>query len=304
MPVETDVPVRGNITTVGGAAGQVAVNVNGLANTGLFITLSGVTSGVFAFEASLDSTDGTNGTWFAAPGLRTDATALEGVSAALSATPAYGWQFDLTCYNYFRVRATGGTFGTAAVVLTPGLRDITNAVILAGGGTTASQVQGSQPRNTAPGQSGNPLYIATGRSTNITAAADGRIVDLRADLAGNLVVKPYSPNDLDFQVLAAAATPITTAATTTLKAAIATFRQYVTAIQLVNNSATATEIALQDTNGTPTVLWRTFLPANSVRDIRFPTPLRTGSGTASGISLVTVTTGCSVWWSMQGYVGY
>ena len=300
MTIQTDAPITRNIVSSSGIA---AIPVNGLGNVGLFMVLTGVTGGNFTFEASLDSTDGVNGNWFAIPGLRSNGASLETATGALSATPAYGWQFDVTCFNYFRVRATAGTFGTAAVWLAPGDNSKTAAVVLASSGATSSRVQGALGRG-ATGTGDPVLAGATGRSTNIAASTDARAVDLWADLQGKLIVKPFSPNELDWQVLAAAATPITTATTTTLKAAIATYRQYVTAIQLVNNSATGTEIALQDTTGTPVVIWRSFIGPNAIRDIQFPTPLRTGSGTASGISLVTVTAGCSIWWSVQGFIAY
>lgn len=298
MPVMTEQPVTGNITT---NTGQVAFNINGLGNVGLFMVLTGVTAGQFAFEASIDSTDGVNGNWFAVPGARTNLAALESASGALSATPAYGWSFNVVCFNYFRVRATAGTFGNAQVIAAPGER--VPPPFIPASGTAGAIVQGNVATGTAA--AGNPVQTG-GRTTivNATARADGQMSPITMDGQGKLLVKTFAPNELDWQVFAAAATPITTATTTTLKTAIATFRQYVTAIQLVNNSATGTEIALQDTTGTPVVIWRSFLGPNAVRDIQFPTPLRTGSGTASGISLVTVTAGASIWWSVQGFIGY
>ena len=302
MTLLNDAPITGSIVSV---AGQVAIPINGFGNVGLFMTLTGVNSGQFAFEASIDSTDGVNGNWFAVLGLRSNATALESATGQLFATPTYGWQFDVTGFNYFRVRATAGIFGTTALWLAPGDNPKVNAVVLATSGNVASRVQGAGGRNAFSWQTGDPIVIgATGRSTNIAQITDTRPVDLWADLQGKLIVKPFSPNELDWQVLAAAGTPITTATTTLLKAAIATYRQYVTAIQLVNNSATGTEIALQDTTGTPVVIWRSFIGANAILNIEFPTPLRTGSGTASGVSLVTVTAGCSIWWAAQGFISY
>ena len=298
MTVLTEVPIVANIVS---ASGQVAFNINGLGNVGLFMTLTGVTGDQFAFEASIDSTDGVNGNWVAAPGMRSDLAAIESASGALSATPAYGWMFNVVCFNYFRVRATAGTFGTARVIATPGEK-VPPAFIPASG-TAGMIVQGSVATDSAV--AGNPVQ-AGGRTTIVNAAAraDGQVSPLTFDGQGRLLVKINAPNDLEWQVRAGPGAPITTATTTTLKAAIATFRQYITAIQLVNNSATGTEIALQDTTGTPVVIWRSFIGPNTIRDIQFPTPLRTGSGTASGISLVTVTTGCSIWWSMQGFIGY
>lgn len=300
MTLLNDAPITGNIIV---NTGQIAVPVNGLGNVGLFMTLTGITAGQFNFEASIDSTDGVNGNWFAVLGLRTNGGAVETVSGALSATPLYGWQFDVTCFNYFRVRASAGTFGTAALWFAPGENSKLTAVSLVGTASVPTNVQGAAATGAAV--VGNPV-LAGARTTiiNATARTDGQASPLTVDGQGRLIVKPFSTNELDWQVFAAAATPITTATTTALKGAIATYRQYVTALQLVNNSATGTEIALQDTTGTPVVIWRSFIGANAILNIEFPTPLRTGSGTASGVSLVTVTAGASIWWSAQGFIGY
>lgn len=298
MTLLNDAPITGNIVS---NTGQIAVPVNGLGNVGLFMTLTGVTSGQFFFEASIDSTDGTNGNWFFIPGLRSNAAALDVASGALSATPAYGWQFDVTCFNYFRVRATAGTFGTAALWFAPGENPKFNTVIISG----TSFVQGAAATGAAV--NGSPV-LAGARTTiiNATARTDGQASPLTTDGQGRLIVKPFSTNELDWQVFNANATPITTATTTALKGAIATYRQYVTAIQIINTSATPGEIVLQDTTGTPVQIWHTWLPASMTMplSVEFPTPLRTGSGTASGVSLLTLTAGMSIYWSIQGFVGY
>lgn len=305
MTVQNDEPVTLNITANGGIA---ALNVNGLGNVGLFMVLTGVTAAQFTFEASIDSTDGVNGNWFAVLGLRSNAAALESATGALSATPAYGWQFDVTCLNYFRVRATAGTFGVTALWLAPGDNPKVNAVVLAASGSVASRVQGAGGRNATAAQTGDPIVIAaTGRATNIAQITDTRPVDLWADLQGKLIVKPFSPNELDWQAtMATDGATITVNTVVALIGAVATYRRYVTAIQLHNSSATATEVVLQDTTGTPAVLWRGFLPANMTQpyNVEFPSPLRTGSGTASGIGLRAVTAGANIRWSIQGYAGY
>lgn len=302
MTIETEAPITRSITTNTGIA---AIPVNGLGSVGLFMALTGVTSGNFSFEASIDSTDGTNGNWFVIPGLRSNALALES-TVALSATPAYGWQFDVTCFNYFRVRATAGTFGTAALWFAPGENPKFNAVALAMIGAGAAQVQGA-------GATGSPAVghpvLAAGRVTiaNATAEINLDALPLAVDGQGKLIVKPFSSNELDWQAtMASDGAAITVNTVVALIAAAATFRRYVTAIQLHNSSATATEVVLQDTTGTPVVLWRGFLPASMTvpYNVEFPTPLRTGSGTASGVGLRAVTAGAAIRWSIQGFVGY
>jgi hypothetical protein len=308
MTLSADKPYVIPITTNTGVAVVPAFGMN---SVGLFMLLTSVASANFIFEASIDSTDGTNGTWFNIPGLRTNGSQLDLTTGVISATPAYGWQFDVACFTFFRVRATAGTFtGNAAQYIYPSdTPNITNLGLSSNGGGSSGAlspfVQGAAVRNsTAPG---NPLFVAVGRATNIAAITDARNVELNADLQGKLISKPYSTNELDWQASAASdGASITTTTVTTLKAAIATYRQYVTAIQLHNSAAVATEVVLQDSTGTPVVLWRGYMPASmtSPRDIVFPTPLRTGSGTASAVNLRCVTTGAAIWWSVQGYVAY
>lgn len=301
MTLANDAPISINITTNTGIA---AIPVNGLGNVGLFTIFTGITSGQFTFEASINSTDGVNGNWFVIPGFRTNQTSIDSASGALSATPAYGWQFNVICFNWFRVRATAGTFGTLTCLFAPGERPLPSHIVASGAG--GSFVQGPVARDSAIG--GNPVLMA-GRVTvsNFTAFADNDVQTFALDGQGRQIVKPFSTNELDWQAtMASDGATITTAATTALKTAIATYRQYVTAMQIHNAGGTATEIVLQDTTGTPVVMWRGFLPANMTApwDVEFPTPLRTGSGTASGISLRTITAGAAIRWSIQGFIGY
>lgn len=307
MTLLNDRPISIDITSNTGTA---AIPVNGLGNVGLFAILTGITSGQFTFEASINSTDGVNGNWFVIPGLRSNAAALESASGALSATPAYGWQFDVTCFNWFRVRATAGTFGTLACIFAPGANPKLTTLVAGAGGTqvVSGTVLATGPAARDAAISGNPVLMA-GRVTvsNFTAFADNDVQTFALDGQGRQIVKPFSTNELDWQAtMASDGATITTATTTALKTAIATYRQYVTAMQLHNAGGTATEIVLQDTTGTPVVLWRGFLPANMTQpyNVEFPTPLRTGSGTASGVSLRTITAGAAIRWSIQGFIGY
>lgn len=305
MTLANDAPISINITTNTGIA---AIPVNGLGNVGLFTILTGITTGQFTFEASINSTDGINGNWFVIPGLRSNAAASETASGSLSATPAYGWQFDVTCFNWFRVRATAGTFGTLTCIFAPGNNPKLTTLSLAAGALSLGTVLATGPAARDAAISGNPVLMAGRVSiSNFTAFADNDVQTFALDGQGRQIVKPFSTNELDWQAtMASDGATITTNTVVALIAAAATYRRYVTAIQLHNSSATATEVVLQDTTGTPVVLWRGFLPASMTMpwDVEFPTPLRTGSGTASGVGLRAVTTGAAIRWSIQGYVSY
>lgn len=99
---------RPTIRTINTNTGVAEVPVNGHASVGLFIALAGVTGGLFVFETSIDGN-----TWVPASGLRTSGQLLETNTGAISATPAFGYVFDVAGANFFRVRATAGSFGAA-----------------------------------------------------------------------------------------------------------------------------------------------------------------------------------------------
>lgn len=286
--LEQDRPIVRNIIS---ASGQVVIPVNGLASLSLVLTLAGVTGGNFTFEGSLDTTDGTDGNWYSVQGIRTNGAAIENTTGALSASPGYGHIFDVTAFNWFRIRATAGTFGTATVTAAPSasVRPLYGAQ------------QGVAPRDSA--LPGNPLFIASGLSANRLGVTSGRNVDLFADVAGKLITKDFAPAELDWRYTAAAdAAPFSATTATQLVAAVATYRNYITGLQLINVGATATEFVIQD--NVPNVMWRTFLPANMTLPVTFNfiSPLRTGgSGTNSRIDARCVTAGASIHISMQGY---
>lgn len=92
------------------------VNVVDATNLVLHVKNTGtatMSSGSFLFEASLDSTDGANGSWFTIQGVRTNGNTIETSCSTLgipASTPnSYAWDFSVKSYKYFRVRCTGNT---------------------------------------------------------------------------------------------------------------------------------------------------------------------------------------------------
>ena len=81
-------------------------------------------------------------------------------------------------------------------------------------------------------------------------------------------------------------------------AAGAGIRRYVTAIQVINTNAVATEFVIKDGS---TVIWRIWLPASMTTpwDIDFPTPLRSGANAA--LNAAAITSGASIYLDAQGY---
>lgn len=112
---------------------------------------------------------------------------------------------------------------------------------------------------------------------------------------GAVISKPYSVADKDFQ------TPLTALTGTTngvLKSAAANTITYLTGVQFINTSATATEVVIKDNS---TVIWRGFAPANmtNMTCIQFATPLETTVNTA--LNFACITTGSNTYVSGQGY---
>lgn len=138
---------------------------------------------------------------------------------------------------------------------------------------------------------------ATARTVNPTAGGNGAYMDMMLTSIGALVSKPYSIPEMDFQFAVAA--PITGTTDTVIKAAgAAGVKNYMTALQVINTSATATEYVVKDG---ATVIYRGFAPANmtAVDDTVFPTPLKGSAAVA--LNFACITTAANVYVNAQGY---
>ena len=108
--------------TVGNMAanGQTVV-VNAERFSNLMIHCAGTFSTVnVTFEGSLNSTNGTDGNWFAVQAIRSNANTIETTTGNLSAAPAYAWELSVNALKFFRVRATAWTSGTQVWTMIPG----------------------------------------------------------------------------------------------------------------------------------------------------------------------------------------
>lgn len=125
--------VTGNITS---ASSSIPTNVSRVSNVMVYV--SGTFAGVnFTFEGSLNSTNGTDGAWFGIQAVRSNANTIETTSGVLGAAPAYGWELSVNGLNWFRVRATAWTSGTAAIQIQP--------AAYATEPIPAAQISGTQP---------------------------------------------------------------------------------------------------------------------------------------------------------------
>lgn len=126
-------PTVGNVTS---ATSTVFVNTERFSN--LMIHCKGTFAGVNAtFEGSLDSTNGTDGTWFGVQAIRSNANTIETTTGVLGAAPAYAWELSVNAMRWFRVRATAWTSGTQVWTMIPGTY-ATEPI-------PAAQISGTQP---------------------------------------------------------------------------------------------------------------------------------------------------------------
>lgn len=72
------------------------------------------------FEFSNNSTDGQNGDWKTVQAVRSDSNIIETGTGVLNATPAYGWELNVSAYAWVRVRCTAHASGDATYVFKPG----------------------------------------------------------------------------------------------------------------------------------------------------------------------------------------
>jgi hypothetical protein len=178
--------------------------------------------------------------------------------------------------------------GPVAIVGTP-------AVSISGTPAVTANTSGPAAHDSAI--SGNPLRIAARALTaNYTAVATGDVADLVATLVGALVVKPYAIPEADWQGTGSK----TDLTDLQIKAqAAAGIRNYVTAVQIQNKGAVATDVVIKDGS---TVLWTGNFPASMVAPvpIEFPTPLRGTAATA--VNIACLTTGANVLMNAQGFI--
>lgn len=113
---------------VNGALSVVAI----LKNTGS----AAMAAGVFAFEASIDSTDGVNGNWVPILGSRSSANTAESsyTAAGLAAGAVFttAWEFSVNGYKWFRIRVstalTASSIGTWTVARSTAVAESTPVV--------------------------------------------------------------------------------------------------------------------------------------------------------------------------------
>jgi len=157
----------------------------------LQLVLSGVTTGAFKFQASCDSTDGTNGNWVDLYGSRSDSATVEKATGNLSTSPAYSWDLSVANYSFIKITATGGTFGTATFVCVK-FEDASETMpTVQIAGTSTVSISGTPAVTATP---------ATPTTYSLNSAATTNAVSVKA-AAGTLLLASISNQNAAVRVL-------------------------------------------------------------------------------------------------------
>jgi hypothetical protein len=309
--------VNNILTTTSGTA---ATDLKGYKSALVQVVSTG-TGGTFIFEGSNDNVNFQTVTVYNQ--LVLTGTPIAG--AITAAASQIGYLFPIM-FEFYRLRIattiTGGSIQAfsrftqssetpptfeAAQATAANLQ--TTATIASGTVTTVTTLTTLANGQTANGSAttGSPLRIGGKVVTTLpTAYANGNAADIAVTTAEQVINKPFGSAENDWQA-SSGVTALATTTSTALKAAgAASIRNYATAIQVMNTSATvSTTVSILDG---ATVIWTGFLPATTTTlpqislVVEFPTPLRGTAATAMNIQLGT--TGAAVYYNVQGYQSF
>lgn len=207
---------------------------------GLAVQLTGTfASHATAFEASIDSTDGLNGTWFSIQAVRST-NVVETSTGTISAAPAYAWDLDISGYTYFRLRATAHSSGTA--VYTIQQTDVAVYTIQPVSGNVSATVSGQGAEDAAV--VGNAVRVGGRvRTSHPTTLVAGDAVDHTMTPAGQLLVKNGGVAETAWNASLALTT---TTAQALAAAAGAGLKRHITGAQVINTGAAIVELIILD----------------------------------------------------------
>lgn len=177
------VAVSGAVNTV---AATIVADVRRVSNINFHVKNTGsvtLAAGTFAFEASLDSTNGTDGTWFSVQAIRSNANTIE-TSVALAGIAAgagfgYCYEASVNGYNWFRLRCTVAVTASASAMWTLQRGTYATEPIPGAQASATQTVSGTITANVVPGTS-SQYALTTAASTNAASvkASGGVLCEL------------------------------------------------------------------------------------------------------------------------------
>lgn len=178
---------------------QVNADVTDASNVMVHIKNTGtatMTAGVLQFEGSLDSTNGTDGTWFPIQAVRSNANTIE-TSATMASTAAgagfaYAWELSVNACRWFRVRVSTAVTASAIAFTTIVRGTYATEPVPA---IQSHAVTGSGNFSVVPG-SGTPYNLTSAASTNaaVVKSSAGTLSELSIfnPSAATIYVKLYN----------------------------------------------------------------------------------------------------------------
>ena len=181
--------VAANVANAVAGAGFVAVDVSDASNVVYHVkNVGSVThaAGQYAFEASVDSTNGTDGTWVTIQVIRSNANTIETSTGTLSmvvnAGTAYAWEASVNAFRWIRVRCSTNATTNA----------IARWTIIRGTYATepipGAQTSGTQPVSGTVTANQGTLTTPTASNINSAATTNATAVKTSAGTLYNVAV--------------------------------------------------------------------------------------------------------------------
>lgn len=197
--------------------------------------------------------------------------------------------------QYLRARVSVYGSGTVSVAYSLSLSDVNPVMGACVWGTAG---EGSTVN-------GNPVPIGIEcRTATKTVVSSGQVVRPIGTTDGRMVVRPHSVPELEWNYAAASGGILNTTTAVTIKANVASLRNYITSLQVQSEPLTnATELAIRDGAG-GTVLWRIKIPTTGLdlKQIKFDDPIKSTANTLLEVVTLTTSGTGAVYFNAQGYV--
>jgi len=162
------------ITGAATAAGNVVTaDVRRASNVVFHVKNTGsvtLAAGTFVFEASIDSTDGTDGTWFGVQAIRSNANTIETQIAlsgmAAGAGYAASWESSVNAYSWFRLRCSVAVTASAVATWTIQRGSYATEPIPGAQASATQPVSGTVTATVTPPAPTTPYFLNSAASTN------------------------------------------------------------------------------------------------------------------------------------------
>ncbi len=142
-------------------------------------------AGQFSFEASIDSTDGTNGTWFAIQAVRSNSNTIEVATGAMGTIAvgnglSYSWESSVNAYQFMRIRCTTAVTASANAAWTIQRGTYATEPIPAAQVTGSQTITGTVTANWGTLTTGSGYGLVTAATTNavLVKSTPGSIYEL------------------------------------------------------------------------------------------------------------------------------